>query len=139
MKKLLLVTCIILISNSALAHGEDKPGPNGGFIRMPGAFHTELLPVGKNKLKAYLLDIQWKNPSVRQSNLEIIYSGKSVINAKCEIKENYYLCEFPKTVDLTKKGELRVLAQREEQQGMEVSYPLPFKLAVADGGHGTHH
>ncbi|MBC7467273.1 MAG: hypothetical protein H7256_14880 [Bdellovibrio sp.] len=123
-----------LISSFACAHGEDKFGPNGGYVRMPGAFHTEITPFGKNKLKVFLLDIQWKNPSVVKSDLNVTLNNKA--KAKCEIKENYYLCAFPASVDLSKKGELKVLAQREDQKGIEVLYPLPFKLEVVDDGHG---
>lgn len=137
MNKLMLALSAILISNFALAHGEDKYGPNKGFIRMPGAFHVELVPDGKNKLKVYLLDIQWKNPSVVKSKVQIKHDDKN--SAQCEIKENYYLCEFPKSVNLTKKGELKVVVEREEQKGMEVSYPLPFKLEVVNDGHGGKH
>jgi hypothetical protein len=55
-----------------------------------------------------------------------------------KIKEKYYLCEFPKGVDLTKKGELSIEAQRENQKGNQVSYELPLKLQVIDDGHGDH-
>lgn len=138
MKNVILICSLLLTSGFAFAHGEDKYGPHGGFIRMPGAFHTELVPVGKNKLKVFLLDIQWKNPSVVKSSVEISFKGNSATKAKCEVQENYYQCDFPNTIDLTKKGELKVVAQREEQKGMEVSYPLPLKLEVVDDGHGTH-
>jgi hypothetical protein len=69
MKTICMLFAAILFQHTlASAHGEDKAGPNGGFIRMPGAFHTELVPSGKDKLKVYLLDIQWKNPSLKNSS-----------------------------------------------------------------------
>lgn len=129
---------LILGSGAAHAHGEDKPGPRGGFIRMPGAFHAEVIPLGPNKLKVYLLDINWKNPSVSNSNLSVKLKSKKTSQAKCEVQENYYLCEFPKGVDLTKKGELSVEAQRENQKGNKVSYELPLKHQIIDDGHGGH-
>ena len=133
---------LVLIFNVQLvfAHGEDKYGPNNGFVRMPGAFHTELVPNGKNKLKVFLLDIQWKNPSIVKSKLQIKYNNK--IDAQCEIQDNFYNCTFPKSVNLTKKGELKVMAEREEQKGMEVSYKLPLKLESSTppaSGHNGHH
>lgn len=128
---------IVLSSDSVIAHGEDKPGPNGGFIRMPGAFHTELILETKNRLKVFLLNMEWKNPSVVKSNVHILHNNKS--KAECKISENSYICIFPKTVDLTKKGSLKVMATRENQKGNEVSYSLPFKLKVVDDGHGGHH
>ncbi|MBK7961785.1 MAG: hypothetical protein IPK04_11675 [Bdellovibrionales bacterium] len=129
---------LILGTGAAHAHGEDKPGPNGGFMRMPGAFHTEVIPLGPNKLKVFLLDINWKNPSVSSSSLRVNLKSKKTSQAKCDVQENYYLCEFSKGVDLTRKGELSIEAQRENQKGNKVSYELPLKLQVIDDGHGGH-
>lgn len=78
MKKTIVTGLLLSIfSTHASAHGENKPGPNGGYIRMPGAFHTEIVPNGKHKIKVYLLDIEWKNPSVINSKLEISYFFKN--------------------------------------------------------------
>lgn len=141
MKALILTTMIFigLGSQLALAHGEDKPGPNGGFIRMPGAFHTEVIPTGPNSLKIYLLDIQWQNPSVANSALSVTHKAKKSTQGKCSIEANHYVCKFAKNVDLKKSGELIVEAQRENQKGNVVSYELPLKLQVVDDGHGGHH
>lgn len=136
MKLSIFSAFFFLLSNLAFAHGEDKLGPNGGYVRMPGAFHTEIIPDGKNILKVFLLDMQWKNASVAKSDLAVTLNNKA--KAKCEIKENYYLCTFPDSVDLSKKGELKILAQREDQKGMEVLYTLPLKLVGVDDGHGKH-
>lgn len=122
----MMIVALIFSTQLVFAHGEDKYGPNRGFVRMPGVFHTELVPVDKNKLKVFLLDIQWKNPSVANSKLQIKYNNK--ISADCKIQDNFYDCVFPKSVNLTKKGELKVTAEREDQKGMEVSYRLPLKL-----------
>lgn len=105
--KVLFVFIIAIGSSIAFAHGEVKAGPHNGFIRMPGAFHTELVLVGKNKLKA-----------------------------ECAVQRNYYLCSFPKSVDLTKTRQLKVLSFRKEQKGSEVTYPPPLKFEVIDDGHG---
>jgi hypothetical protein len=133
-----LLLTLILGEVVAYAHGEDKPGPNGGFIRMPGAFHTEVIPLGPNKLKVFLLDINWQNPSVASSSLVVRLRKNKSSKAKCEIEESYYICDFPKGVDITLKGELVVDAKRENQKGNQVSYELPLKLQVIDDGHGGH-
>lgn len=133
-----ILSLVILSSNLAIAHGEDKPGPNGGFIRMPGAFHIELSLESANSLKVYLLDMEWKNPSVVKSDVQITHNN-SKTKAKCKIKESFYICVFPKSVNLKKKGSLKVNSTREGQIGNEVSYPLPLKLEVIDDGHGEHH
>lgn len=128
----------LFVSSFAFGHGEDKLGPHKGFVRMPGAYHTEIVPDGKNKLKVFLLDIHWKNPSVVKSKLEIKYNDK--VDAKCKIQDNFYVCVFPKSVDLTKAGELIVTAEREEQKGQEVLYQLPLKLEQAqEMQEGAHH
>lgn len=115
----------VLATVKTWAHGEDKPGPHGGFISMPGAFHVELVPVSKNKVKAYLLDIDWKNPTVKDSSVEL---SRGQVNAKCTMDYDFFTCEFPKPVDLTKKGQIDVKATREKQIGNSVSYQLPLKL-----------
>jgi hypothetical protein len=61
------------------------------------------------------------------------------IKATCEIKNLYYLCTFPKSIDFTKKGELVVEAKRESQKGNLVTYELPLKIQKIDDGHGSHH
>lgn len=135
----LVVSLIVFIfmTSHSWAHGEDKYGPHKGFVRMPGAFHTELVVNGKNKLKVYLLDIEWKNPSIEKSKLEITYNNQ--FKAECKPQKDFYSCEFPKSVNLTKKGELKVIASRKDQNGAEVSYPLPLKLEIVEDGHGGHH
>ncbi len=136
MKKLNLL--LIVFPLLTWAHGEDKPGPHGGFIKMPGAFHTEVLAAGKNKLKVYLLDMQWKNPSIVKSELKVTHNKKT--KGTCGIKENYYECGFPTSVNLNTKGELSVTAQRDGQVGNEMIYALPLKLeAPKNDDHSGHH
>ena len=138
------LVCMFLTSQSN-AHGEDKYGPHKGFVRMPGAFHTELVLNGKNKLKVYLLDIEWKNPTVKKSNLDVTYNDQT--KGKCKPQKDYFSCEFPKAIDLTKKGELKIVAMRNDQKGADAMYSLPLKLEVPlqapamddQSGHGGHH
>lgn len=120
---------VILASGGSLAfgHGEDKPGPYGGFIRMPGAFHVELVPMGATKAQIYLLDIQFKNPSLKNSAVKLRFKNEKVTEAKCAKKDSAYLCEFPAGIDLSSSGTLLLQATREGQKGVEVSYPTPLK------------
>ncbi len=75
---------LMLIVHTAYGHGENKLGPNGGFIKMPGAFHTEVVPVGQNKLKVFLLDMNWKNPSILNSNLSVTHKASGTTTATCQ-------------------------------------------------------
>ena len=142
MKSLLsIVTALFISPLIALAHGEDKPGPNGGFIRMPGAFHTEVIPLAANSLKILLLDIAWKNPSVKGASVKAVY--QSVANQKsdavCKAEANFFVCKFSGNIDISKSGKLEIQAEREGIKGILVSYPLPLKLEVINDGHGAHH
>ncbi len=111
----------LLMAINVFAHGEDKPGPHGGFISMPGAFHVEVLPKDDRRFEIYLLDIEWKNPSIKDSNVTLEH-GKA--KAKCKGLDNHFVCEFAKPA---KTGELKVTANREFQQGA----PVPFKLPLS--------
>lgn len=111
------------------AHGEDKLGPNKGYIKMPSNYHTEVVPDGKNRIKVYLLDINWKNPSVKKSKLAaVVKTGSASSKAMCLVGSDHYICSFGKTVDLTLAGELTIESQREGQKGAAAVYTLPFKL-----------
>lgn len=129
---------LVFISHFLWAHGEDKEGPHGGFIKMPGAFHTEVLVEEKNSIRVYLLDMEWKNPSTTNSKVSLALGDKAGTKAQCEIKENYYQCRFPGSIDLNKKGTLKLSAQREGKEGVMVSYHLPLKLEKADKSMETH-
>lgn len=136
---LALAVTLFLISQVAFAHGEDKPGPHNGFIQMPGAFHTEVLPSESNTLKVYLLDIEWKNPSTVNSSLMVTHKAKKSVKAKCVAEEDHYVCSFPKNINLNKKAKLLVEAKRENQKGNTATYNLPLKHQVVDTGHSAHH
>ena len=136
-KSSLLGIGLLFFSLTCLGHGEEKPGPNGGFIQMPGAFHTEIVPVNKSVLKVYLLDMEWKNPTVKDSEVVMTYKKRK---ANCKKQTDHFLCQF-KVLNLTKKGELGLLAKRENAQGNAQTYELPLKRpeTVPADEHSGHH
>lgn len=137
--KIFTFALMVLSARISWGHGENQPGPHGGFIRMLGAFHSEILPVGNGQFKVFLLDINWKNPSVKNSTLELNHFEKKKVKATCEPKEElYFICSFPKNLDVTKKGSLLLLGQREGQKGQEVSYHLPLRHEPENSGHKGH-
>lgn len=93
---------------------------------MPGAFHTEVVVKAKNRVEVYLLDAAFKNPTVADSSVKAIFMSNKVFIAKCEKKEEFFLCEFERAVDLTVKGRLTIEATREKQRGGPASYPTPL-------------
>jgi hypothetical protein len=146
MKKFILMAGMLVspfISQTVWGHGEEKPGPHKGYLRMPGAFHIELVPQGNSKFKVYLLDIEWKNPSVENSKLEIkaINDGKTA-DVKCGNAQgvDHFSCQLPEGYSL-KKGELRVSAIRQKSIGAEMRYDLPltFNVEAMATSHNGHH
>jgi len=141
--KIVLSWFMILCALNVSAHGEDKSGPHGGFIRMPGAFHTEVVLKNPQSILIYLLDMDWRKPTVQDSQVTVtaatVAAAQTKIEGKCKVQEQAFLCEFPSGVDLTKKGELVVKANREKMQGNEAKYELPLKLKPAKVDHSGHH
>jgi hypothetical protein len=126
MKTILIFT--IFASINAYSHGEDKYGPYNGYIRMPGAYHTEVVPEGPDKFKVYLLDMKWKNPTLKQSLVKaMLIEEKNKVAVHCEAKDNHYLCVLPKGRNLN-QGVLELESQRENQKGNVAIYKLPLKL-----------
>lgn len=141
MKKLLPIL-LLAATVKALAHGEDKLGPNGGYLKMPGAFHTEVVPQNDGKIKIYLLDINIKTPVVKNSQITatIVSGGRKDIT--CTSKRDHFLCDTTKS-DLT-KGTLNISAVRSAVKGDEAIYNLPLALSKPapekkDDDHGGHH
>ncbi|MDZ4084217.1 MAG: hypothetical protein U1E10_14840 [Bdellovibrionales bacterium] len=137
----LLLALALLKPLAVTAHGEDKPGPNGGFIRMPGAFHTEVVAQKPNQLKVFLLDIAWKNPVVAKSSVKATHesSAKQKSDVSCSPEKNFFVCKFPKSVDVSKAGTLTLFATRDSQAGIPAAYPLPLKLDKPTDDHSGHH
>ncbi|HRK08825.1 MAG TPA: hypothetical protein PLZ57_13750 [Pseudobdellovibrionaceae bacterium] len=124
-----LFVALVLGSTTAWAHGEDHAGPNGGEIRMPGGFHVEAKLVG-TQLKVWLLDINIKNPSVKNSNLvaEIVpTAGKAkTLRGKCQAATDHFVCDFSR--EAYAQSKLVVKATREGSKGQDAVYALPLKF-----------
>lgn len=129
-----VLSTFLMIALKSHAHGEDTAGPHGGFVRMPGAFHTEVV-AEKKGYRVYLLDINWKNPSVLDSKLTaFIQNGPKKSNLKCRKESDSFFCQSK----LPQEGVLNVLAEREGQRGSTASYPLPLKLEPQPSEHSNH-
>lgn len=116
---------LLLMTSVAWAHGENKPGPLGGYIRMPGAYHIELIPDHKG-YKVRLLDLQFREPTVKKSTLRLTFKhGKKQQNFKCAVSLDSFYCALPGG-QLPKQGQLTVSSQRLGVTGMDVTYALPL-------------
>lgn len=114
------------------AHGDDKPGPHGGNVAMPGAFHTELILDKDQSAHIYLTDMSFKNPTTKDSSVKVfVRNNKTEVPFTCSIMDDHYHCIPTKKYPL--KGELVILAVREKAVGNEAVYKLPLKFAKPEG------
>ena len=126
---------LTILSLNVFAHGEDKPGPHGGYIRMPGAFHTEVVNE-KEGYRVFLLDINWKNPSVLDSSVSAsINFGKNTTELTCSKDKESFFCKS----SLSQIGVLNIHAKREGQAGGVATYKLPLKFEIPEKEMPAHH
>ncbi|MBC7539333.1 MAG: hypothetical protein H7281_10970 [Bacteriovorax sp.] len=130
MKKLFLICSLIITttttSTNAFAHGEDKYGPNKGYIRMPGSFHTELVLQKDGSYFIYLLDLQNKNPAVKDSSVEMKIISSDIKNLTCMPMSDFFHCQGEK-LNLD-KGKISLKAKRLGVEAREAIYELPLSL-----------
>lgn len=111
----------------AWAHGEERPGPHGGFIRMPGAFHTEVIPM-EGGYKVVLLDIELRNPWVSQSSVKgYVARGGELVRLDCTKHSDHFFCRLPAGASGT-EGRLELDASRAGGPAGRASYSLPLRL-----------
>ena len=123
---------VLFLSVIATAHGEDKPGPNGGEIRMPGAFHTELKVSGR-EIWVYLLDMKFEKARTDKSSVEVEAmlptDGATHVKLDCKpakaSEPPRFVCTHA-NYEPSKGQTLKVRAKRGSQSGQEVSYLLPI-------------
>jgi hypothetical protein len=124
---------------SAFSHGEDKHGPHGGFVKMPGAFHTEVLKKSGTEFQIYLLDVEWKDPTIEGSSVSAtLKRGSKTIPLQCAPLEDRFSCRTPKGESIQKKDQLEVTAIRKGASGGVAAYVIPLKLEKSAVDHSQH-
>lgn len=134
-----LFALLALLPALGWAHGEEKPGPHGGHVKMPGAFHVELNVDKDQSLHIFLLDMEFKNPTVKDSQISVsAKEGKKSTAFNCTVMgTNHFHC-VPAQKYST-KSELIVKATREKAVGNEVVYNLPLKeFTPKEAPHDGH-
>lgn len=122
------LTLSLILMPACYAHGEDKPGPHNGAVRMPGNYHVEVIP-DKDALNVMLLDANFKNPTVLNSSIKVkIKHGRNAYVLRCESMDNYFSCPVNANM-LAQKGTLQIESERQQTEGDPVEYPLPLKIA----------
>ncbi|AOP35095.1 hypothetical protein A0128_15355 [Leptospira tipperaryensis] len=123
LKFIVTILILTLTFGSLLAHGDGRPGPNGGAIRMPGSFHTELV-VLKEGFKIYLLDVSFKNPITKDSSLQAkLVERNKEQKLECQAHPDHFFCPSSK---IPTSGKLILQASRAKLQGAEAVYELPI-------------
>lgn len=119
----------ILAGSTVLAHGENKLGPHQGYVRMPGAFHTEVVPAG-DEFKVYLLDMGFRNPTVANSavHAQVRKVDNGVAAADCTVTQDFFSCKLPKGTTL-QNGTLELKASRLGEPSISVQYKLPLQFS----------
>jgi len=92
---------------------------------MPGAYHTEVVALA-NGFKVYLLDINFKNPIVKNSKIDAYVKGAGRRQQlTCKSQSDHFLCSVKK---MPTQGELVVSSVRNNEEGSEAKYSLPIKF-----------
>lgn len=117
---------ILFISLSLFAMGGNKLGPNGGFIKMPGSYHVELVDKGET-YQVFLLDMSMKNATTENSSLNINYSR--ILNQKinCTPMQNFFSCKKSNS-GLRNYTEIAIESVRNKVKGSVTRYKIPLEL-----------
>lgn len=131
MKKIMSSSVLFLtIITNVFAHGDNKLGPNGGYLNMPGSFHTELIYNDDGSFQVYLIDSTFKNPMTKDSSVELsLITGNKKIVFQCNVAtETYFLCKSAGSKTKSKKGKIEIRAVRNKIKSSVAKYSLPLTL-----------
>lgn len=126
--KIIVVWCAALVGDLVLGHGENRPGPHQGYIKMPGAFHTELVPTGEQSFRIYLLDANLKNPTVKKSSVEVgMKSLNELVPVPCKAEGTFFSCQLPQGKTLEKGTTIAIKARHKGGPIGFANYTFPLK------------
>lgn len=120
-----LVT-LLIISSTVSAHGMNKPGPHGGFVRMPGTYHIELVPSGL-ELKVYFLDMNFKPLPISDAIVELTLNGKKPFKAQCLKEMQFFRCDTNEQ-SYKKFKEISIESSIKGSDETKSVYKVPLKL-----------
>lgn len=124
------VTLILttLLSQTVFAHGMNKAGPNGGYVRMPGNYHVEL--VSKEKEKAvivYFLDMMFKPIAIGQASVKLSLKGDKSFKTDCVKEAASFKCDL-KNESLKNYKEVTLESTRDGKAIATSTYKLPLSF-----------
>ncbi len=118
------------------SHGEDAPGPHGGHIKMPANFHTEVVAKGDQTFHVYLIDMEFKNPVTKKSEIKVTHlsDGKKA-DLKCRTRKDHFICQGKEKMN---SGSLAIQATRDGVVATsQAEYTLPLKPFKTED-HSAH-
>lgn len=129
-KKLYLSILFLSTITNVFAHGDNKLGPNGGYLQMPGAFHTELIYNDDGSFQVYLIDSTFRNPITKDSSVDLtlITGGKKAAFKCIAATESYFTCNSTEIKTKSTKGKIEIRAVRNKIKSSLAKYSLPLTL-----------
>lgn len=126
--KLAFVTILLtfIIQNTVFAHGMGKPGPNGGYIKMPGAYHVELVS-SEAETKVYLLDMNFQKLDMSKSKVSMSLKGAKDFPVKCTKEVEFFRCDI-KGNELKMYKELTISSSKAGEASAPSVYKLPLSF-----------
>lgn len=125
----LTLAAVLVAPVAAGAHGTDKPGPHGGEIRMPGAFHVEVVAKAEAEaLRLYLLNMQFEQPQISDSSVRVVLEQQGeTVELDCSIADGAkaFTCPLPNDASL-QRGTMKVDATRVGKPASTARYELPL-------------
>lgn len=128
--KYLLFFIPLVLSLEVYSHGENTLGPNKGYIRMPGSFHTELVKKKNKLLEVYLLDLSFKNPMIEKSDVILTLEGRKnddTVNCLPKKDKLNFECMLPEEISKYKRIKIKSI-RNGVKANKESEYELPLKL-----------
>ncbi|MFA6239107.1 MAG: hypothetical protein WC635_17340 [Bacteriovorax sp.] len=137
--KIFICTLSLLLSTKLFAHGEDKFGPNKGYIRMPSTYHTELVPQNDGNFLVFLYDLQNKNPKTQDSSVDLrVKDSKSETIFKCAPMDEHFMCSNDKKINISSDAKVILKTKRLGIKAPDAVYELPLRLEKAKKSSNNH-
>jgi hypothetical protein len=122
----LTILMAAFFSQGAFAHGMNKAGPNGGYVRMPGNYHIELVSQDK-AIIVYFLDMMFKPISIENGSVKLSLKGEKSFKTDCIKEATSFKCEL-KNESLNNYKEAILESTRDGKVITTSIYKLPLSL-----------
>ncbi|MBY0415243.1 MAG: hypothetical protein K2Q18_13815 [Bdellovibrionales bacterium] len=123
---LMITAFSIIITVPDIAHGMNKAGPHGGYIRMPGEYHIELVPDGK-ELRVYFLDMKFTPIPLNDATLELTLTAKKPLKAQCLREMHFFRCDIGEQ-SFKKFKEVVIESSLDGKTEATSNYKIPLKF-----------